>query len=220
MSRAPVWIRPAADSGAPLVVFCHGMGMEPRSWVQLWPRVLSLPVHVLAPAGPYPFEIRKETGIRIGHAWYLYDGSQETFRETLLRSRDWLRETVLSLEHSEGWRPRHRALLGHSQGAYFGYAAALTSQDVFSHLVAAAGRLKEEFVDTALAAPGRLQILILHGRGDRAVPPRAAETSAQTLRRAGYPVALKRLPGGHRPGPEMDAAAADWLRSAWSEIPT
>jgi len=211
----PVLLRPGPERTSPLLVLCHGMGDDPRTWAARWPRVLDLPVHVVAPAGPYPFEIRKETGIRIGYAWYLYDGEPEPFRSTVTRSAAWVAETVEAAEREHGWRPERRALLGFSQGAYLGFVAALRRQDLFSELIAVGGRMKEDFVADALAAPGPLRVLLLHGRDDEAVSPVSSRTARDVLRGAGYDVALEEIPGRHRVERGADPRVAAWLEEAW-----
>ena len=207
----PVRFRPGPTPDAPLVVLCHGMGETPDPFAARWPRVTALPVHLIAPAGPHPFEIRDADGIRIGHAWYLYDGEREPFRDTVTRSAEWLVNVIESLETREGWTPVSRTLLGYSQGAYFGYVAALNHQDHFDRLVAVAGRLKKEFTAGALATPGTLRTLVVHGEQDRAVSPDAARDSHRVLVRAGYSADLFLHPGGHGLTDDLDDHAATWL---------
>jgi predicted esterase len=211
--EVPVRVRPGPEPGAPLIVMCHGMGENPASWTESWPRVLALPAHLVVPTAPYPFEIREAKGIRIGHAWYLYDGNEEPFRETVEASATWLSRMVTDLEEREGWEPRGRALIGHSQGAYFGYVAAFNHQTQFSHLVAVAGRLKTEFLHEALRGGGTLSTLILHGKHDRSVSPDAGHRSHEALTAAGFTSRLEFFPGGHRLTPRVDEQAADWLTS-------
>lgn len=211
----PVLLRPGPAPEAPLVVVCHGMGQGPEELPGLWPRVCALPVHLLLPGGPYAHEVRGEGGIRIGRAWYLYDGGDRLFEATVTRSAAWLDGLVAALEAERGWKPRERALVGFSQGAYFAYVAALGRPGRFGRLVAVAGRLKEEFLGPALARPGGLRTLILHGERDRAVPAEASRRSHQALLRAGYAAELRILPGGHRLLPDRDERAAAWLADGW-----
>jgi len=145
----------------------------------------------------------------------LYDGSRDLFKESLDRAAAWLRAAVLETEETAGLHPSARALVGHSQGAYFGFVAALGNQDLFSHLAAVAGRLEEEFVAAALAHGGSLETLIVHGREDRAVSAEAAHRSAGALKAAGYPVTVRLLPGGHGIRPDRDETVTAWLRRAW-----
>jgi predicted esterase len=212
----PVRIRSGPSPEAPLLVLCHGQGQDPDRALADWPRTLGLAAHAIAPAGPLPHEVRSGGGIRIGRAWYLYDGGDRLFRDTVNASAEWLAALVRRTEAERGWRPRSRALIGFSQGAYFGYAAALNRPDLFDRLVAASGRLKEAFAAEALARPGALRTLILHGEADRAVPVEAAHRSFRALRSAGYEAELAVLPGGHRVPPEGDARAAAWLASGWA----
>lgn len=213
--EVPVRWRPGPSPTAPLVVLCHGMGENPEGFAGAWPQVAALPVHLVLPAGPYAFEKREKDGIAIGHAWYLYDGQPEPFRETLEATATWLLDTLHRLETEHGWTPSRRALIGHSQGAYFGYVAALNHQDVFDRLVAVAGRLRESFVEEALRRGGPLSALLLHGERDRSVLPEALDRSRSALEQAGYAVEAARLPGGHRLSPEADRRAAAWLREGW-----
>jgi predicted esterase len=157
--------------------------------------------------------VRTGDAIRIGHAWYLYDGGPERFRETVDRSEAWLSECIRRAESVRGWVPPSRVLLGYSQGAYFAYVAALRHPELFSHLVAVAGRLKAEFLPAELARGGSLETLIVHGRHDAAVHPDAALGSRDALRHAGFRAEHLELPGGHAFTPETDAACADWISS-------
>jgi len=204
---------PRADS--PLVVLCHGMGETPDREILRWPAVAALPAHVVAPAGPYPHEVRSPRGVRIGHAWYLYDGGAEPFKRSLDRAVSWLHDLLATLETAHGWQPRERTLVGFSQGAYFGYVAALGEPRPFRRLVAVAGRLKEEFVTLDPARAFEVETLILHGKNDTAVSPDAGRRSADALHAAGYRATLRVFAGAHRVTPECDAAAADWLARAW-----
>jgi predicted esterase len=218
----PVWssIHPTAGPDAPLVVYCHGMSEDPATLPRFWPHLCSLPVHLLAPAGPLPHEIRSREGIRLGHAWYLYDGGTEPFKSTLTRSGDWLAEQVTLFEENAGLRPRARALVGYSQGAYFSSVTALHHQNLFGHLIAVAGgRLRADFVDRALAEGGPLRILLLHGRDDKRVSPDLARDAAEQFTGAGYASELQLLERGHGLHPDRDVAAAAWLTGEWALAP-
>lgn len=211
-THALPWLcRPGPRPDAPLIVICHGMGETPASSAPRWARVSELPVHLVVPAGPFPREVRDESQMRVGYAWYLYDGEEQPFRDTAAAAREWLVRGLAEVEAAEGFAPARRALIGYSQGAYFGYLAALHHQDVFSHLVAVAGRLKAAFAAEPLRDGGKLQTLILHGEKDRAVSGEAARRSEDALAAAGYSVECRLLPGGHRLHPDRDAAAAQWL---------
>ena len=202
---------PSAD--APLVLLCHGMGEDPERCSAAWPKLLALPVHAVLPAGPFPFEVREESGIRIGHAWYLYDGGQDLFRRTLDLAEAWLHGLLRRLEATQGWEPRDRAVVGHSQGAYFGGVLALRHQDLFERLVCVSGRVKMEFARGAVQ--GALRALVVHGATDRSVPADAARESVDALRGSGYDADLLLLPGGHRLAPDRDVRVADWLARSW-----
>lgn len=207
----PAWMHDGPSLHAPLLVLCHGMSQTPEAWLEMAPRILALPAHVLLPAGPYPHEVRSGGAFRIGHAWYLYDGGLDRFRETVDRSEGWLLQGIARAEAERGWNPSRRVLVGYSQGAYFAYVVALHHQDIFSHLIAVAGRLKEEFLIEALERGGALHTLVVHGEADRAVDPGAALRSHRRLLEAGYRADQLLVPGGHAFGPEIDAKVADWI---------
>ena len=206
----------AHDQSAPLLVYCHGMGEDPQSFSRFWPEVNNLPCHVVAPAGPYAHEVRKGGTIRIGHAWYLYDGGHDLFAKTARQSWNWLLSVLRELEEQHRLSPSSRVLMGYSQGAYFSFAAALNHQNTFHGLIAAAGNLKEHVAGDALQTGGPLHSLILHGEDDPSVPVRFARESASLLRRHGYRAELIIQSGGHGLHPQRDAAAAEWLRWLWN----
>jgi len=210
----PCRVRTGPAPDAPLVVLCHGMGEDPGRCLADWPALAVLPVHMIVPGGPLPHEIRSGGEIRIGRAWYLYDGGQDLFRTTLTRSAAWLHGLIQRVEATQGWEPRDRALVGFSQGAYFGGVVALEHQDLFGRLVSVSGRIKLEFAE--VPAAGRLRTLVAHGIDDRAVPLDAARSSVEGLRALGYEAELLLFPGGHRMTPDRDLRISEWLSGEWN----
>jgi predicted esterase len=210
--ESPLYWRNGAGPSAPLIVLCHGMGVDPVRFADFWPRLLEPPHHVVIPAGPFPHEVRGGPGLRIGHAWYLYDGGAERFRASARQSATWLLESLASLETERGWSPSRRILVGHSQGAYFGFLLALWSEGFITDLAAVAGRLKEEFVSEVPRPAPLRRALVVHGREDPAVAVSGAIRSAEALREMGVTVELALTDGGHGITQETDRRVAAWSR--------
>jgi phospholipase/carboxylesterase len=166
----------------------------------------------LFPQGVYPYEIRREGSMRIGYAWYLYDGKDEPFRTTLERSETYLLGLIDRVLASCGGDPGRVFLLGFSQGAYLGHFVAIRNAARFAGLVAiAGGRIKEEFVAESLAGSSRLPVLMLHGEKDEAVPLERARVMQEMLVRHGFPVELKAFDFGHEMRRDEIGAAREWL---------
>lgn len=211
---------PPPEGGWPLVLALHGMGMSGRMLALIMNDLLEPRAAYLFPDGVYPYEIRKADRIRIGYAWYLYDGTEPLFRRTLERTEAHL---LGLLDAVAAHTPTDRArtfLLGYSQGAYTGYFVALRNHARFAGLVAIAGRMKEEFVAEHLAAAStHLPVLILHGEQDPAVLFDRARATHDTLVRHGFPVEMRSFAKGHELGrPEIEAARA-WLGARFGAPP-
>ena len=189
---------PPPTGGWPLVVALHGMGMSGRMLALILNDLLEPRAAYLFPDGVYPYEIRKAERIRIGYAWYLYDGTEPLFRRTLEATEAHLLRLMDRVASEAPIDPARIFLLGYSQGAYTGYFVALRNHARFAGLVAIAGRMKEEFVAEHLAAAAtHLPVLMLHGESDPAVLFERARATHDTLARHGFQVELKSFPKGH-----------------------
>lgn len=203
---------PPSPRGRPLVVCLHGMGMSAESFAMVLNGLFDERAAYFFPQGPYPYEIRKETRIRIGYSWYLYDGHEPLFRSTLERTEAYLNDLVDAAAARAGADPARVFLLGFSMGAYTGYYVALKRPGRYAGIVAIGGRMKEEFVQEELAdASARLPVLILHGEQDAAVPLERATLTRDTLVRHGFAVEMRTFPKGHEMRTVEIEAARDWL---------
>ena len=210
----PVSVRVRALADAPekpLLVYLHGMGEDAASFETYWPAVDALGLNAVVPSGPFPFEQRRDAGISIGHAWYLYDGGPILFQETAALVRDHLQRLITRVEQEHHLRPSRRVLLGYSMGAYFGYQVALGNPGLFSHLVGVSGNLKAEPVAEGLREGHKMRCLVVHGREDRSVPADFARETHRVLTEHGFPADLELLPGGHGIRKDRDATVARWL---------
>lgn len=208
---------PTPPGGRPLVVCLHGMGMTAELFAMVLNGLLDDRAAYLLPQGIYPYEIRRESRIRIGYSWYLYDGHEALFRQTLERTEGYLIDLIDSLMPRAGCDPARLFLLGFSMGAYTGYYVALKHPGRFAGFVAIGGRMKEEFVrDDLPASAGRLPILILHGEEDTAVPLERARSTYDTLVANGFEVGLRTFPKGHEIRDVEVRAAHEWLGRRFS----
>lgn len=199
---------PGPAGGRPVVVCLHGMGMNAEQFRLILNDLTIPPAVWIFPDGVYPYEIRREGRITIGHAWYLYDGNEEPFRTTMTRSADYLFQLIDEIAEQVTIDRSRVFLLGYSQGAYTGFHAALTNLDRVAGLVAVHGRMKAEFVAEELRGDRKIPVLILAGEKDKAITVERARESYDTLKRNGFPVEFRTFPVGHM----MRAAEVDAIR--------
>ncbi|TPW17810.1 MAG: phospholipase/carboxylesterase, partial [bacterium] len=220
---------PAPASGWPLVVCLHGWGENADHFARLCRPLVFAGAAFLFPQGPWSFEQRTMRSfeqqtmgkIRIGHAWYLYDATDEPFRSTLGRAEGHLLGLLDTLIVEHPIDPARIALLGFSQGAYTAYFIALRNTDRFRAMVAlGGGRLKPEFVEDRLVNARRIPFLLLHGREDSSVPLERTELMRGELASRGFPVDLQAFSAGHEMTAEMLGAASGWLARELGSIPS
>jgi predicted esterase len=185
--------------------------MDEDSFALLLQRLHELPFRFLTPRAPHPVEVRREE--RIGASWYSYDGDQERFRRELDRTEAFVLSLLDSVEAELALKPRHRVLLGFSQGGYCGSYIALRHPERFSGLIVSGARVKTEFLEDELprAAAAGFAALLCHGERDTSVSPESAERSRDALASAGIDVRLETFDAGHSVGRLQVDAFARWL---------
>ena len=101
---------------------------------------------------------------------------------------------------------RHVAIVGFSAGASYALALGLTNGDLFTHVVphSPGGGVPSDPV-------GDPAIFLIHGIDDQTIPVEVSREIAPELGRAGYRLRYEEYAAGHRPQPELMAAAVDWF---------
>jgi predicted esterase len=193
--------RPTLPADGSLLVALHGMGMSPATFRK---RVLPLAppgYTVLIPQGPLPYEMRSESGIRQGNAWYIYLGDERAFIESMQATEEWLLGMIDRYVEFHGLDPTAVSLMGFSQGAYLAGYVAIRNAHRFRRLVVAGGRIKHEVLldDATRAAAERpdFEILCVHGEEDGSVALDAVRSSVEAVAERGIPTELRTYPTGH-----------------------
>jgi len=202
---------PAPAGGRPVVVALHGMGMNAEQFRLILNEAVIPPAVWIFPDGVYPYEIRKDDGITIGHAWYIYDGKPEPFRSTMTRASEYVMGLVDEVAERRGADPNRVFLLGYSQGAYTGFHTALRNMDRVKGLVAVHGRMKAEFLDEELAGGTKIPVLVVAGEKDKAITVERARESYEILKSHGFPAEFRSFPVGHMMRAPEVAAIREWL---------
>lgn len=208
-----VLARPAgiADTQpTPLVIALHGMGQTPALMRRVMGALLEQPWTWLFPRGPWPYEIRRAEGTKIGYAWYVFDGDQQGLRAGLDQSANHicaLHDVIRSRVAIS-----RTAIVGFSQGGYLaGYAGPRNPQR-FAGAACISGRIKHEFLaDTRSKSTALAQI---HGALDVAVKADAARDAVEKTRALGFAdVTYFEDPNaGHEITPPMLDTLGQWLR--------
>ena len=199
----------------PLVVALHGMGQDEsvirrdlaplfdRPWIWLFPR------------GPYPLEIRGRHVMRIGYAWYMFDGDQTRLRQSMDASCRHLLAIIDTLWNTCRIDLSKAAVLGFSQGGYLAGVLGATNPMRFKAACSIGGRIKHEFLTDAAAKAGpRVALAQIHGGRDESVKPQPARDSIEAASKLGFTRAeyFEDPEAGHEITPRM----VDWL-GTWLE---
>jgi phospholipase/carboxylesterase len=203
----------------PLVIALHGMGLTCEKFARTLSPLRREPWALFVPQGPYPFEIRKEGSMSVGHAWYMYRGDEEEWHRYMLRAERDLLDRMDDILRRYPIDPDRVFLVGHSQGCYLGYFVALRHPDRFRGFAAVGGRLKRRFLEPHLEASRGLPVLVLHGSEDRHVPVTAAHESRDLLASYGHEVECRIHPTGHWIHPAQVRDLARWIRKKLEDPP-
>ncbi len=202
---------PAPAGGRPVVVALHGMGMNAEQFRLILNDLTIPPAVWIFPDGVYPYEIRKDGAITIGHAWYIYDGNEEPFRSTMTRSADYILKLVDEMAERVTIDRSRVFLLGYSQGAYTAFHTALTHLDRVAGVVAIHGRMKAEFVTEELGGDRKIPVLVVAGEKDKAITVERARESYEILKENGFPAEFRSFPVGHMVRAVEVDAVRTWL---------
>lgn len=204
--------RPAGDASGVLLVALHGQGMSARSFARELLPAVPEGTTVLLPDGPQPFEIRRESGLRRGHAWYVYTGDENAFVSEMQHTGTWLIDLVDDVVAAYELDPRRVDLLGFSQGGYMAGYLGISHAERFRKLVVAGARIKhevlEEHAHRAVEAGAVPELLCVHGDADPSVRVDAVRASFDALGAWGVRGDFRTFPCGHTVLREAACAAA------------
>ncbi|MDC1141910.1 hypothetical protein OAU50_02360 [Planctomycetota bacterium] len=195
----------------PIVIALHGMGQNEDRMRRFMGPIADLPFIWVYPRGVHPFEIRKPEKTRIGHAWYLFTGDQETLRQSMLDTTEYLLEVRTEVINRYGLRPC--AIVGFSQGGYLAGVVAANHADQFTAAASLGGRLKHEFMPEG----GGVKLAQFHGAKDVNVSPDLAKEAAEATRSKGYEVEYSEdIDAGHEISEYMAQELGDWLKKVFA----
>lgn len=212
----------------PLVMILHGHGANPENYAGLFERVASsLDAIVCAPYGPYPVPFERGHGYSWFPAPWLFQevlGTDSSNGDRVRRRKDIeMQEQAVSrsfvlaaIDHVSAELPVDRDkvfLMGHSEGGVLAYGLALEHPDLFRGLIVVGARLRESDAGPGIPsnASGRLQVMICHSRGDRAVSFDHATAAAETLKSYGIQSKVYSYEGGHGITAELARTIGRWI---------
>jgi phospholipase/carboxylesterase len=194
----------ALDDVMPTVIAMHGLGDNPRHFIELFHGFDG--VRVIAPAGP----IARDDG---GHSWFAHMATSEP--DAIARE---LPERADDVDGLIRWLHAHEkvagkpAVVGFSQGAMMSFEIALTHADHIAGAVPIAGFLPTQAIPTS-APSATAPVRAIHGDADRRLAFSEGERTVADLKKLGFDATMDRFPGvGHSIPPEVRERAFGHLR--------
>lgn len=196
-----------SDREWPVVFALHGMGQHEdlmRRWLA---PLLKHPWIFCFPRGPLPYEIRMPEKMRIGYAWYVFDGDQAALRASMALASTHLLNIQDAIR--KAYPTGRSAIVGFSQGGYLAPVVATNEPQRFHAAASLCGRLKHEF----MPEPGNTRLAQLSGGKDASITPELTAAGVAGARGRGYEVAEFTDPeAGHEVSPLMLEQLRAWLQ--------
>ena len=111
------WFPPIGETRS-LLLGLHGMAQDGSRLLQKREFLRQQGVGLILPSGPYPMEVRGRSGVRQGHAWYIFTGDQPAFRASMEKSESDLLGLIQIVREEIRNPDVPLDLLGFSQGGY------------------------------------------------------------------------------------------------------
>ncbi|MCC6574802.1 MAG: prolyl oligopeptidase family serine peptidase [Planctomycetes bacterium] len=171
----------------PLITALHGMAQDPAQMRRDLNPLMKRDCVWLFPRGPYPLEVRGRHALRIGYAWYMFDGDQQRLRASMEASCRHLLAVIDTVWNQHPVDLGRSALVGFSQGGYLAGVLGARNPTRFKAVASIAGRFKHEFfAEVAAKAGPRVALAQFHGAKDAAVKAEAARDALEACRKLGF----------------------------------
>ncbi len=192
-----------------LIIYLHGYKQNIKLFEDKVSNLFSLEAHHLLLQGLYPIndENRKRKVKDWGRAWYLYDGVQQQFYESMEKSSVFIQRAIEKVQSEISISSL--TIFGYSMGGYLAGYFALSRPEIVDNLIVIGGRIKTEwFTDNSYES---LNVLALYGTEDTAVVLDDVKKSCKDLEKMGASVAFKTLKQKHPLNDEYIELARSWM---------
>lgn len=205
----------AGDSSGekPLIIYLHGFNQNMEQFEKLVAPMLNLNAYHLFVQGPYPIydRSRKKKVEDWGRSWYLYDGQQDQFVKSLESASEFLENLIQdTLQDITASRV---AVFGYSMGGYLAGYFALSRSKFVNELVVVGARIKTEVFEGGKGSYNDMNVLALHGTGDRSVKSEPQQKSCEQLSEWGAKVTFKEIDRSHKLDNIYLQKTREWLKS-------
>lgn len=157
-------------SKKPLIIYLHGFKDNIKKFSDRCANILnSIEAYHLFIQGPYPLcENRGDKCIEDwGTSWYLYDGDQNRFLNSMEKTSSFIDEILNNIKDSISIE--RVCFIGYSMGGYLAGYYALSRAVNVNDLIVAGARIKTEILKGEWDLISHLNILALHGKHDKLV---------------------------------------------------
>lgn len=198
----------------PLIIYLHGYGENLKKSREVFLDCLEFSAFHLFIEGPYPIVDRKG-GKRVedwGRSWYLYDGRQAQFIQSMEQASEFIQEIIDKLAELISFQ--RTCIIGYSMGGYLAGYFALSRARHIHDLIVIGCRIKTEILDPFRTDWDRfhhMRVLAIHGNHDSTVLPDPQKKELDFLKSKNIDATMKTTDGTHK----MDKAALNeithWL---------
>lgn len=203
-------IETGAKEEKPLIIYLHGFKHNLEYFKKKCEGLLSVEAYHLFLQGPYVVydENHDRKVAQWGRAWYLYDGEQTQFINSMEKSTQFIKKITNNILPEI--QPSKITLLGYSMGGYLAGYVGLSRPDYIDDLIVVGGRIKTEHF-SGQTFPN-LSVLALHGIKDRSVDAQRQKESSSELEKMGATVSYRGIDTGHRFGKPYIDEIIKWFK--------
>jgi len=197
----------------PLIVYLHGFNQNMGQFEKLVKPMLEVKAYHLFVQAPYPIydRSRKKKVEDWGRSWYLYDGEQEQFVESLESASNFLERLIGDI--SQHISASRLAVFGYSMGGYLAGYFALSRPTLVDELMVVGARIKTEVFENKKGNYNNLHVLALHGTRDKSVKSDPQQKSCNKLSEWGANVTFKELDQSHKLANKYLKETRKWLKA-------
>lgn len=201
------------ETEKPLIIYLHGFKQNIEYFEKKVNKMLGLNAYHLFIQAPYPVydTTRKLEVSRWGRAWYLYDGEQKQFIDSMEKASVFIQQVIEDAISS--LKVNRTCILGYSMGAYLGGYFALSRPEYINELITIGGRIKTETFEGKRERANHVNVLALHGKNDSSVYPDPQKKCVEQLKKDGFKAEFRLVDAGHKLESIFVDESMAWLSS-------